>query len=249
MTAEDLLRVRLGATKMLISDKDKDWLPRQYTGLKYAQNEIFGTIEFTANYNSDTGQFRVIGSSAPDMVGGLTLSGKYKVKIKERINNPFSRLPAIYADEVEPVQARHFNQSDKSACLCSPFEEEEFLVPEFLFQPFFTKLVIPFLYGQSFYSAKGYWPWPEYSHGIVGLLESYSRVNDSSKAKDFLEKSLKQDKETWERVRSAIKQKSEIKGHTPCFCSKKDHIRRCHPDAWKGIIKLRKDIKDQNIII
>ena len=86
MTAGDSPRVRLGATKMLISDKDKDWLLRKYTELKYAQNEISGMIEFTANYNSDTGRFRIIDNLTPDVIGGLTLNGKYEIKIQERIN-------------------------------------------------------------------------------------------------------------------------------------------------------------------
>ncbi len=68
-------------------------------------------------------------------------------------------------------------------------------------------------------------------------------------AQDCLDKLSKQDKQTWERVQAALQQKSEIKGHTPCFCPKMDHIRRCHPNAWKGILKLREDIKNQNIVI
>jgi hypothetical protein len=233
---------------MLISDKDKDWLTQKYPKLKPTPNEISGEIEFTGNYNSEKNCFRILNDSESNHeVGGITLRGKFRIRIQERENKYLSQLPAVYVEGVDPLPSRHFNQTDKSACLCSPLEEEEFLSQGFSLQLFLQKLVIPFLYGQIFYSNKGYWPWTEYSHGVVGLLESYLKVNDPSKAQDCLNKLSRQDKPGWERVKLALRQKSEIKGHTPCFCPKTDHIRRCHPAAWKGVSKLRQDIKDKNI--
>lgn len=239
--------VRPGLETMLITDKDKKWLSSKYPGLKSKQNKISGLVEFTAAYDTDANCFRVIDKDTADEVKGLRLSGKFKIKIEERTNKSLSKLPTVFVEEVDHTSSRHFNQTDQSACLCSPLEEEEFLSPEFLFQPFFTKLVIPFLYGQIFYSEKGYWPWTEYGHGVVGLLESYFKANDPSKAQDCLDKLSKQDKQTWEKVQATLQRKSGIKGHTACFCPKMDHIRRCHPDAWKGILKLREDLKNQNI--
>jgi hypothetical protein len=49
-----------------------------------------------------------------------------------------------------------------------PLEEDDFLDPEFQFRLFLERLVIPFLYGQAFYSANGRWPWIEYDNGELG---------------------------------------------------------------------------------
>ncbi|MFA5127245.1 MAG: hypothetical protein WC465_04605 [Patescibacteria group bacterium] len=226
----------------MISDQDKDWLSKYYPGLIVSGKEISGDIEFVANYNKDTDQFSILYNGTPDSIDGLKLSGKFSVIISERTNKASSDLPALIVKNIDTTTDRHFNQMDKSACLCSPLEEGEYLLPEFSFKLFLEELVIPFLYGQVFYDKNGKWPWSEYSHGAVGILESYLDISDASKARASIEK-LRYDT-NWPRVEQVLKQKSYIKGHTPCFCPKADQIRRCHPKAWQGINKLKNDIKD-----
>src|ERR1700727_2238404 len=48
----------------------------------------------------------------------------------------------------------------------------------FQIRAFLEQLVIPFLYGQVFYSSKNRWPWAEYAHGATGILEAYSKTRD-----------------------------------------------------------------------
>jgi hypothetical protein len=181
----------------------------------------------------------------PNSTDGLKLSGKFSVTISKRTSKTSSDLPALVIKNIDTTTDRHFNQMDKSACLCSPLEEGEYLLPEFNFKPFLEELVIPFLYGQVFYDEHGHWPWSEYSHGAVGILESYLDISDAKKAKESIEK-LHYDI-NWPQVEKALKQKSQIKGHTPCFCPEADQIRRCHPRAWKGINKLKEAIKELSI--
>lgn len=230
---------------MLISDEEKSWLTKKYPNLKIHPDEISGIVEFTGNYNQEKDLFWVIDNNM-SADSGLILSGKFKIKIREREKNDYSlsRLPAVYVEGVDSVPSRHMNK-DGSACLCIPLEEEEFLLPQFSWRRFFNYLVIPFLYGQLFYDKKGCWPWTEYSHGIIGLLESYLKTDYSSKIPDFLNKLSRQ--YGWERAKLALLQKSDIGGHTLCFCPKMDKIRRCHPIAWKSILKLRRDIKNQDL--
>jgi len=225
----------------MVTDQDKIWLSQHYSELTSNNTGVSGAIEFAATYNEQTHRFQIIEDDIFDEVGGVKLNGSFKINIQERVDKRFSDLPALYVENIDTIMDRHFSQIDKSACLCSPLEENEFLFPTFQFQPFLEQLVIPFLYGQLYFTNKKHWPWQDLAHGGSGLLESYFRLSEPNKAEECVQRlSHVAD---WEQIKRALMQKSEVKGHTPCFCPKKDHIRRCHPDAWKGIQKLKGDIK------
>jgi hypothetical protein len=183
----------------------------------------------------------MLAGGVTEKTGSVALSGAFQIRIEERNDNSISRLPAVYVQGVDPLDVRHFNQRDKSACLCSPFDEDEFLDPELQFRPFLEQLVIPFLYSQIFYSSRGHWPWTEYAHGAAGILEAYFQLRDQNRAKECLQR-LAQDRD-WLRIQSALRQNPYIKGHIPCFCPRKDQIRRCHPGALKGALRLQRDLR------
>lgn len=231
----------------MINDFDRQWIAQKYPGLVITDEDISGVVEFTATYNKALNSFQILEKDTIDEIGGIKLSGRYKILIQDKEKRAFSSLPALFVSGVDPIMDRHFNQTDKSGCLCSPLEETKFLNPEFQFIPFFEQLVIPFLYGQVFYTLEKHWPWVDYAHGTTGLLESYFRLGTPQKAQECIEKLSKST--DWERIKSLLNQTSEIKGHTFCFCPIKDQIRRCHRDAWQGIRVLRKDIKDLGIAI
>lgn len=231
----------------MTNDFDKQWLAQKYPGLAITDEEISGFVEFTATYNREQNSFLILEKDTIDTIGGIKLSGRYKIQIQDKGKRTFSSLPAVYVSGVDHITDRHFNQTDKSGCLCSPLEEGRFLNPEFQFILFFEQLVLPFLYGQVFYTLEKHWPWVDYAHGSTGLLESYFRMVNPQRAHECIEKLSKSP--DWLRIKSLLNQKSEIKGHTFCFCPSKDQIRRCHHDAWQGIRLLRKDIKDLGITI
>ncbi len=187
----------------------------------------------------------IAGEQARDQIGAVALFGAFQVRIEERPDKSISRLPALYVQGVDPSSDRHFSQRDKSACLCSPFDEDEFLQPEFQFPAFLEQLVIPFLYGQLYYSSRGHWPWTGYAHGATGILEAYSKISDQNRVEECL-RQLAQDA-SWPRIRAALRQKPYLKGHTPCFCTKMDQIRRCHPGALEGALRLQKDLTARGI--
>jgi hypothetical protein len=105
------------------------------------------------------------------------------------------------------------------------------------------QLVIPFLYGQSFYSKCHRWPWKEYAHNATGLLESFDDLDTANveELRIFLDM-LAADRDSWPHIR-AVLQRNEVKGHTPCFCPRRDHIRRCHPKALAGLRRLQQLVK------
>ena len=231
----------------MLKESDEQWLRRAHPALVLTGNAITGTIDFRASYDQQNNRFLILADHASEPVDAVTLSGAFQVRIEERTDKSDSRLPAVYVQGIDSTPKRHFNQRHKSPCLCSPIDENDFLEPEFQFRPFFEQLVIPFLYGQVFYSSKAHWPWTEYEHGATGVLEAYSKVGDQNRAQQCLQK-LAQDT-SWSKIRSALRQNPYIKGHTPCFCLSMDQIRRCHPAALEGALRLQRDLKALGIPI
>jgi len=238
--------VPLGVLPMLKLE-DEVWLSKAYPGLVPTDTSVAGQIMFEAAYDAQRHLFTILDENTSDDISGLVLAGAFGIRIEERTVKAFSSLPALFVQDIEPTENRHFG-GDKTACLCSSLEEDEFLTPDFQFRGFLERLVIPFLYGQLFFSAEGRWPWSEYAHYATGLLESYGKFPDPSKAEELIQKIMKYDL-SWPAVRSALRQKGYIKGHMACFCSKKDQIRRCHPNALRGIQHLQRDIKARKIPI
>jgi hypothetical protein len=225
----------------MLKKSDEEWLRSNYQTLIPTDDAVTGIIEFTASYNRDTNRFVVLGDQITDDNGAVTLSGNFEVRIEERRDKSISQLPALHVERLEPIPERHFNQKDNSACLCSPLEEREFLQPELQFRVFLEQLVIPFLYGQVFYSSKGRWPWAEYAHGAAGILEAYSKIDDQDRAEECI-RLLAQDV-NWPRIRSALRQQPYVKGRSPCFCAKRVQIIRCHPRAFAGALRLQKHLR------
>jgi len=231
----------------MFTESDEEWLRSNYPGLIPTKCAVSGTISFTASYDRDTNKFFILGGEIPDRATSVVLSGTFQIRIAERGDKSWSHLPALYVQGIDPTPGRHFGQADKSACVCSPFDEHDFLKPELKFRDFLEQLVIPFLYGQLFYSSEGRWPWPDYEHGATGILEAYSKIRDGSRATDCL-RLLVQDT-NWRNICSALQQQPYIKGHIPCFCEKPDQIRRCHPDALEGLRRLQQDLRALGIPI
>ncbi len=225
----------------MLTDKDKQWLWQAYPCVQEIGGEVNGTVDFTAVYDAKLNQFSIIYDASITPKAGILLQGSFGIRIIKRAVTTSSVLPALFVEGVEPLMDRHFNQTDHSACLCSPLEEPDFLQPTFEFKRFFEHLVIPFLYGQLFYTKEKLWPWPDLAHGSTGLLESFYRLGAKADPQDCLDNLSKYS--DWPRVRTVLMQKDAIKGHTFCFCLNKDHIRRCHPEAWQGAIKLREYVR------
>jgi len=231
----------------MLNQSDEAWLRGAHPDLIREGDTVEGTITFTAAYHQPTNRFVILANQDTAPSGAVTLAGTFHIRIQERTDTTDSRLPALYIQGIDPAPERHFNQRDKSACLCSPFDEDDFLQPEFQFRPYLEQLVVPFLFGQNFYSSQERWPWPEYAHGATGVLEAYSTFADPSRAQQCLQKLTKD--RTWPYIRSTLQQKPHVKGHTPCFCLSLNHIRRCHPMALQGALQLQKDLRAQGISI
>src|SRR5690606_11899904 len=108
-------------------------------------------------------------------------------------------------------------------------------------------LVIPFLYGQQYYSLYGSWPWTECSHGSLGILESFFRLNDSKKRGECLD--ILKNQMDWNKIRLLLLKKGNINGHISCLCNSGKMFRNCHIEAWKGLVELKKSVKSYKHLV
>ena len=231
----------------MLTENDRQWLAEHYPNLLVeSDDKVVGEVSFTATYNKESGHFLEIELDTVDGVGGLRLSGIFQITITARTTTPHSRLPALTIEGVETISDRHINQSDLSACLCNPLEEDGYLDPQFDFRSYFKELVMPFLYGQLYYSQEGHWPWFDYAHGGLGTIEAFSRNPTPEKANECIQK-ISREVQLWKTVKPLLLQREDIKGHTLCPCPKHDHLRRCHPMALEGLRLLQNTIREHLI--
>jgi hypothetical protein len=232
----------------MLSQGDEDWLRDFYPSLALAGDGVAGEIDFTASYDERRNLFFIVPNQSTEKITGMVLSGDFQIRIVDRTDKTFSQLPALFVDGIDPIPDRHFSQRDKSACLCNPFDEWDLLEPKFRFPEYLEQLVIPFLYGQVYFSLYRRWPWDEYAHGAAGILEAYSKNRGQGRVEECL-RQIKLDSMNWPGIQAALQQEPYIKGHTPCFCGKLDHARRCHPRALEGARRLQEDLRARNISI
>lgn len=232
----------------MLSKQDITYLNAVFDSLEISedQKKITGVLTFDAVYDpSKAGNsFTIIGPDDGKKYTGTRLRGSFNVSIE--MGWFPSGLPKLVILENIPKEARRHFYTDESAlvaCVCGPVKELRFM-KRFNVKDYVETLVIPFLYGQLYFdNVKKEWPWKEYSHNTPGILESYHRDNGTDVLSDFVER-LKLQGKDWVRLETILYGRKQPKGHTPCFCSKGDFIRRCHPEAWEGVKKLYADIHD-----
>lgn len=232
----------------MVNATDLDWLREKYPTLKLtATGGVSGQVGFSATYNRQQNVFQILYPGDDDVTGGLLLAGTFDVSIEERgkDENSASRLPALRIAVLTKNSDRHIGPDD-SACLCSPFAERDFFTPEFVFKTYFEQLVIPFLYGQLYYEKERDWPWDDYSHGNLGVLEAYSPAAKRADVEECL-RQLRRDTATWPRVRAALTQHRAISDSSPCICKWHYRMSKCHPEALRGLQQLRLDLRSMHV--
>jgi hypothetical protein len=164
--------------------------------------------------------------------------------IRLAAHNGASRLPAlrevggrsgaiVQKHGFEDVRALHQNLSDGTACVCVKQEETARFPPGARLLTFVEQLAIPYLYGLSYVDEFGKWPWGEYSHGGLGLLEYYAD-NPAQDAKQDLEQvlaSMKADG-AWPDYHRQLRKPSSKRA---CICGSGRAFGKCHRRAWHGL--------------
>lgn len=233
-----------------LSEEDKFWLRKNFPGLciKLNKNKFYyieGSLEINACYNPKSKEF-IIFPNESQKEHGKYIYDHYSVKIINEDGSFISkvyeldgRLQNVASMKNMPIHDLHVNPSG-NVCLCPRTLEKIKLPRKYSFNNFICELIIPFFYFQSFFEKYNYWPWNAYSHGDMGILETYFKFAPSQKNNpEFL---LDTFNSLQPEIKALIKDKSvKITRQALCLCGTKQKFRSCHHKAWKGLKQLKID--------
>jgi len=236
----------VGNLKM-ITDEDLQWLKKYLPAITINadRTEARGSISFIASYDKDAGLTWLLEENLK--VPGEILNGTYEVLIIK--SDDLNELPSlqINLDEGKINIDRHFNQTDGKACLCGPVERGEFLRSEFLFIKFLERLIIPFLYAQTYFDKHRKWPWGELAHGSAGILQSFANSEGTKEDIEACLHEFRKDKSNWPRIKAVLSGHKRLTESSVCFCQTPKQIRKCHPDVLFRMGKFRAAIQQHRI--
>lgn len=150
-----------------------------------------------------------------------TITGSFDVEI---------RIPTDYPEQL-PQAKEIGNQIDSNyehrypdgtLCLAVPIEERRVFAQQPTLLGFFDRLVIPYLYGYSFWKKHGYHPFDEAEHGYEGILRHYM---DSLQLKDEVAAL---------RVICFLFEYG-YRGHHDCPCGSGRRVRVCHGQRLRAL--------------
>lgn len=205
----------------------------RYPSLDYLGDGVWeGPFQLSATYNGkqiiDLFRIRIIANgNCPGGIPALREVG--------------GRVQAIVSKYRVELADVHYNKSSNTACVCVKQEETVRFPPGSKLPTFIEGLVVPYLYGLSFFDETGRWPWAEYSHGALGLLEFYTQDVSTPTREDLVEvgRLIRADLNWREYSKQLRRPSSERK----CLCGSGQAISKCHYDAWQGVIKLHALLK------
>lgn len=164
------------------------------------------------------------------------VTGKYIVKIQGKelesydikIQFPHGYpqdLPIVFetGNRLPKIPARHFNQTDSSACLFVPYERWRIWPLGSSFQTLLTGAINDFFIGQVHYEEFGFWPHGERAHGDQGVINYFSEsfgLKDRLKMIALLEEATK---------------RKTVKFMTKCPCGSGKMISHCHFEIVEGM--------------
>lgn len=152
------------------------------------------------------------------------------------------RTAAIAAKyRIADLRDLHRNPANGSACVCVKQDERHRFPKGANLWHFIDQLAVPYLFGLSHFDEHGKWPWPDYSHGVLGIVEYYAEAADDPSAGTLGETLdfIRQDY-SWRDFRKQIRQPSPMR---MCVCGSQRPISLCHKGVWAGIVKLNSDIQ------
>lgn len=205
----------------------------KFPKLKLTQKGVWeGTIDFDRTYRDyriiDNYQIRIIiPDNYPDSIPFVQEIGGKAKAIAEKYN-------------IKDPRDFHWNPGNGTACLCVKQQEKIKFPPGSTLVSFIENLVISYFYGLSYFKDHKKWPWREYSHGGLGILEYYAE-NPVEQTKDTLEtlSVVFRDDVNWKKYRKHIKNPTNNKS---CICGSKEPFAQCHSLAWQGLMRLHDDI-------
>jgi hypothetical protein len=172
----------------------------------------------------------------------ITVPGGYPNEIPA-MRETGGRTKAI-ADKYKITDLRdlHCNPDGGVACVCVKQEEKARFPTNSNLLTFVDQLAVPYLYGLSYFDEFKKWPWPEYAHGPLGILERYTEDLTGHTRGNiiFIAPSFTGDVKNRKKYREHLL-KPGYKKLCPCGSGKFFSV--CHPLAWDGLLCLRADLR------
>ena len=193
---------------------------------------IEGTLDMNAEYD------------------GVVIADGFVVRITA--SNPNSdRLPALYevGGRTQAIATKygirdhrdlHCN-TDGTACVCVKQVERRKFPPGSDLIVFMEDLAVPYLYGLKHFERFGRWPWGDYSHGGLGLLEFSGEDREHLSESDIRElfKAFRREA-NWKEYNKQLRKPS---AERKCPCDSGKPFSRCHGRAWCGVLQLRAEMQ------
>ena len=142
----------------------------------------------------------------------------------------------------------HLTAEDGTCCICVPIKSNVYLPNGLNVPDFFNNLLTPFFYSQSYFEKRHTWPWGEYSHGLLGMLEWYDDTKTSGNEEvQFSILVRLRSSPDWPKYRSLLQAAGNIQGHQECICGSRRRFRDCHASVFKGLWRLKRDVGPKGI--
>ncbi len=192
-----------------------------------------GVIDIDATYNDihivDSFQVKI----------GVFRDFPTELPIVNEVGGRIKVIADIYG--ITDYRDLHVNPRTDTICLCVK-QEEKYKVPlGSTFVDFLHNLVVPYFFGLSYYEKNQAWPWGEYSHGGLGLLEYYAdnKIPLTSDDLDLLVSNLRKD-DKWKLYRKRFRDSSLTKG---CICGSGKPFNVCHSKATDGMSYVLREVR------
>jgi hypothetical protein len=238
----------------LISPTDIKWLNEFHPDLYYDPklNIISGELSFDMEFNPDTQQHHIFYNDKHSPKD-LRIKDVYEIEIAFDNENVIPNVRE-YGDKIKAVAKKYAIQNladlhvfpDGGLCLYSPIDKFKIEKSINSLQDFFSLILIPYLYLQSYFAEHKIWLWGERGHGIIGILENYTDLTHEEKADKsfllYLVKSISISPYSPYLFR-LIKRKNRIDGnkfYCPCDINKK--FSKCHSKALAGLHELKRHL-------
>jgi hypothetical protein len=183
--------------------------------------------------------------------GGVAIEDAFEIEIETPPRYP-NAIPVLREvggrteeiarkHRVRSILDLHKNPGPGTACVCVKQEETIRFPPGSTLNTFVDNLVVPYLYGLAFFDRNGRWPWGEYSHGTLGILEFVGDhgIEPSVEAIRSLAGDIQQDSE----AKVLLQQLHRLSQNRHCPCGSRRPFRRCHANAWRGLLQMRRAMK------
>lgn len=181
---------------------------------------------------------------------GIELSDNFQIQVTNL--NPHSKqIPALREVggrtqsiankwKITDLRSLHHN-IDGTACVCVKQVEQQKFPPGSSLMTYIEELVVPYLYSLAYFEQHQRWPWGDYSHGVLGLLEFYagrSRLQ-SREELDSILPNIRREK-NWQNYHKQLRKPSPEK---QCLCGSGKAFRSCHPRVWDGLLHLSSEMR------